>query len=303
MISFSFPKIVKVLTSEDGTQKFLIELADSRIVETVAIKEKGRLTLCLSSQIGCRQGCVFCVTGKIAFQRSLLHHEISDQLLVVSRFLNPQRVTHIVIMGMGEPFDNYSQVIQAVKTIIDESRGGISPRRITLSTAGIIPGIDGLGKERLGIKLAVSLNAPNDSIRNALMPVNRRYPLKDLLSSLRNYQYITGERITLEYCMIRGINDSLNCAMALLALLKGSKKGIKVNLIPYNCNPLLPFCETTEKSLRRFHIYLTGHGVLATVRKSKGADILAACGQLGYQGINMKKAESFQEKIKLKNEG
>lgn len=281
-ISFSFPRVVDCLTSEDGTQKFLIQLSDGGLIESVAIKEEGRLTLCVSSQIGCRQLCAFCLTGKLGYKRSLLHHEISDQIIVTSPHLASSMITNVVIMGMGEPLDNYREVIKAVKTMTDKDRLNISPKGITLSTAGIVPGINALGKEGLGIKLAVSLNAPNDKIRNALMPVNRRFPLSKLFASLKEYPLQPRERITLEYCMIRGINDTSKCALYLIKNLRGLKGRIKINLIPFNRSPLLPFLPTTPEALERFHKCLTEHGILATVRKSKGGDILAACGQLGY---------------------
>lgn len=282
-LSFSFPEIVKVLTSKDGTQKFLLLLTDGAMIETVAIREQRRLTLCISTQAGCRQGCAFCVTGRIRFRRSLLHHEISDQVLVVSNYLRPEKVTNIVLMGMGEPLDNYTQTIRGIKALIDPDLGAFHPGRITLSTVGIIPGIDKLGRERLGIKLAISLNAPNDKIRDALMPVNRRFPLADLKACLLRYPLPPRQRVTLEYCLIRGINDNLSCASGLTGFLKGIKRKVKVNLIPYNQNPVLPFCPAAQESLSRFQKYLSENDILATIRKSKGGDIMAACGQLGYQ--------------------
>lgn len=282
-LSFSFQQIVKVLTSKDGTQKFLLLLTDGSVIEAVAIREKRRLTLCLSTQAGCRQGCTFCVTGQIPFHRSLLHHEISDQALVVSNYLRPKKVTNLVLMGMGEPLDDYPQTIKAIKTLIDPYLGAFPPRRITLSTVGLIPGIDELGKENLGIKLAVSLNASNDKTRDALMPVNRRFPLADLKACLLRYPLPSRQGITIEYCLIRGINDSRSCATGLAGLLKGMKRQVKVNLIPYNQNPLLPFYPTTQECLDRFQKCLSENGILSTIRKSKGGDIMAACGQLGYQ--------------------
>jgi 23S rRNA (adenine2503-C2)-methyltransferase len=279
----SFPKVAEVLTSKDGTQKFLFRLKDGAMIETVLIRDKGRLTLCLSTQAGCRQGCSFCLTGKIGFFRSLRHHEISDQVLVVSNFLKPKKITHLVFMGMGEPLDNYLQTIRAIKTLTDPERGGFHPRRITLSTVGFVPGIYQLGKEKLGIKMAISLNAPTDKIRNALMPVNRNNPLSDLMEGMRNYPLPHGQKITIEYCLIRGLNDSHNCATILASLLQCLKGRVKVNLIPYNENPILPFQAPTMESLDRFQTCLVEKGILAFIRKSKGKDILAACGQLGYQ--------------------
>jgi len=275
--------IEDVYTSKDGTQKFLFRLNDGAMIETVAIKDKGRITLCLSTQVGCRQGCSFCVTGKIGFKRSLRHYEISDQVLCVSRRLNPNRITHVVLMGMGEPLDNYSQTIKAVRTLVDTERIGLLPRRITLSTVGFVPEIERLGKEDLGIKLAISLNAPSDKIRDALMPANRRYPLSALIPCLLKYPLPPRQKITLEYCLIRGINDSSQCAEALTILLKPIKDRVKVNLIPYNENPVLPFRTVSNESLEKFQMCLVEKGFLAFIRKSKGWDILAACGQLGYR--------------------
>ena len=254
------------------------------MIESVVIKDKGRSTLCLSTQVGCRQGCSFCVTGKIGFHRSLRHYEISDQVLVASHCLKQKKISHLVFMGMGEPLDNYLQTIRAIKTLIDPERAGFHPGRITLSTVGFVPGIYQLGKENLGVKLAISLNAPTDKIRNALMPVNRNYPLSDLMECMRNYPLSSGQKITLEYCMIRGLNDSYKCSVTLASLLQCLKGRVKVNLIPYNENPILPFQAPTMESLEIFQSGLVEKGILTFIRKSKGRDILAACGQLGYQG-------------------
>ena len=281
--SIKWPQVMKILTSSDGTRKFLLLLKDGARIETVLIRDQRRLTLCVSTQAGCRQGCGFCVTGKIGFRRSLLHHEISDQVLAVSQWLKSEKITHLVLMGMGEPLDNYNETIKAIKTWIDPERGGFHPRRITLSTVGLIPEIDRLGKEDLGIKLAISLNAPSDRIRNALMPVNQRFPLSDVIGCLKKYPLSPRQKITLEYCLIRGINDSHSCAEMLSALLKGLKSRVKVNLIPYNENPALPFKAPTTESLQRFRMCLMDKGISTLIRKSKCKDILAACGQLGYE--------------------
>ncbi|MGA1843086.1 MAG: 23S rRNA (adenine(2503)-C(2))-methyltransferase RlmN [bacterium] len=273
----------EIRQSRDGTRKFLFSLHDEALIETVAIREGDRLTLCLSTQSGCRQGCKFCVTGTLGFQRSLQHHEISDQVLEVMRSVKQERVTNIVLMGMGEPLDNYDQTIHAVKSLIDPDRFGFHPRRITLSTVGIIPGIDRLATENLGIRLAVSLNAPTDRIRDALMPINRTYPLGPLRACLRRYPVPPRQRITIEYCVIRGINDSHTCAVDLTSLLRAMRDRIAVNLIPYNANPFLPFQAPERECVEYLQAYLEEKGMMAFIRKSRGADILAACGQLGAQ--------------------
>jgi len=277
----------EIRQSRDGTRKFLFSLQDGALIETVAIREGRRLTLCLSTQSGCRQGCQCCVTGTIGFKRSLQHHEITDQVLDVTRSVNQERVTNIVLMGMGEPLDNYDQTIRAVKGLIDPDRCGFHPRHITLSTVGIIPGIDRLAMENLGIRLAVSLNAPTDRIRDALMPINRKYPIGALMACLRWYPIPPRQRITIEYCLIRGMNDSHTCAIDLALLLRDMRDRITVNLIPYNQNPFLPFQAPEKECVEYFQAYLAEKGMMAFIRKSRGSDILAACGQLGAQCRDM----------------
>jgi 23S rRNA (adenine2503-C2)-methyltransferase len=276
-------KLLKKQRSRDGTEKFLFELEDKETIESVLIPDKNRLTLCISSQVGCAMGCTFCLTGKLGFIRNLKAHEIVDQIIAVQRCIRgTQKITTIVLMGMGEPLHNTAEVLEALwrmTTLL-----GISKRRITLSTAGIPSRIPELSEKGPGVNLAVSLNATTDSIRNKIMPINRKYPLKELLKACKRFPLEPRRRITFEYVLIEGVNDSRKDAFRLVQLLKGIKS--KVNLIPINAVSLQgkKLKAPSEDTILDFQRIVHNAGITALIRKSKGSDISAACGQLkaGY---------------------
>jgi 23S rRNA (adenine2503-C2)-methyltransferase len=263
-------------SSSTGTRKFLWKCADGLQVETVFIPEADRKTVCVSSQVGCALGCGFCATGGMGFVRNLESWEIVEQVLGVRRETG-NRPTNIVVMGMGEPFLNYDNVMKAMVVIADPQGVAISHRKITISTAGILPGIARFTAEKRPYRLAVSLNATSDSIRSRIMPVNKKYPLKELVAAAKDYSRKTGGRITFEYVLIRDVNDSMRDAERLLKLLKNLP--CKVNLIP--CNP---GCGTfVRPEDERVSAFLDAIKPLASpviIRMSRGVDISAACGQL-----------------------
>lgn len=268
---------LQVLSSQrslDGTEKFLLGLEDGEAIETVLIPDKDRATLCVSTQVGCAMGCRFCKTGYMGFSRNLMAYEIVDQVLTLRRI--GKVVTNIVLMGMGEPLKNLDAVTDALWRFTRLM--GISPRRITLSTVGITEGIRQLAKEAPPVNLAVSINAPNNSIREEIMPIGRHYPLDDLIETLRKYPLKKGRRITFEYVLLRGINDSVDSAKGFARLIKGIP--CKINLIPHNPFEGSPFKPPEEANILRFQQVLIGQGLAVFIRKSRGADIDAACGQL-----------------------
>lgn len=275
------PETLVVDRSRDGTRKFLFGLKDGHRIESVLIPDEDRLTLCISSQVGCRQACRFCLTARGGFARDLRSHEIVDQVLEVSRILKHEGVrgiTNIVFMGMGEPLANFDEVVKALRTLTSEWGPGISPRRVTLSTAGLVPEIVRLGKTGLRVNLAVSLNASTDEVRDRIMAVNRRWPLKDLLAACRRYPLEPRRRITFEYVLLSGVNDTEEDAKRVAALLRGIR--CKVNLIPFNPFPGSGFERPGDASVRRFQKVLLDRNYTAPVRESRGRDISAACGQL-----------------------
>jgi 23S rRNA (adenine2503-C2)-methyltransferase len=269
-------ELIKRLKSSDGTEKFLFSLEDRETIESVLIPDEGRLTLCISSQVGCAMGCLFCLTAKCGLVRSLKSYEIVDQILAVNKIIQPRKVTNIVFMGMGEPLANFDNVVEALWKIIDIL--GISRRRITLSTAGVVPKMLLLHEKAPEINLAVSLNATTDEVRAEIMPIAKRYPIRSLLNACRKYPLPPGRRITFEYVLIGGKNDSLEDARRLVGLLKGIR--CKVNLIPLNPHAGSDFKRPADRRVREFQGILMRHNVRALIRESKGQDILAACGQL-----------------------
>ncbi len=270
----------EVHASEDGTKKYRFVLADGEAVESVLLPEKDHFTLCISSQVGCALGCRFCLTGTRGWVRNLKPSEILDQVISVRASLPPeQKLTNLVLMGMGEPLLNFSHVLQALEILRSPLGLQFSNRRITLSTAGILPEMTTLLSRRNFVKLAISLNASSDEQRSELMPVNRKYPLKDLLAACRRIPLPNRERITFEYVLIAGVNDSAEDAKRLAQLLKGIRA--KVNLIAYNEHPGSPFRRPAEETVEKFREILLDKGFTAMLRQSKGGDILAACGQLG----------------------
>lgn len=280
-ISFLEPE--KVLTSADGTRKFLFRLADGQRIESVLLSERDHLTLCLSTQVGCALNCKFCLTGARGFQRNLHSFEILDQIIAVRATLNPgEKIRNLVLMGMGEPLLNYENVLRALEIILSPQGMQFSHRRVTLSTAGIIPVMKKLFTQKKFAKLAISLNATTEEQRTFLMPINRQYPLTELLQVCRQLPLAHREKITFEYVLIQGINDSPEDAHRLASLLKGLPA--KVNLIPLNEHPASPFKRPQEETIQKFRQILLTHRFTTVIRQSKGEDILAACGQLGGAG-------------------
>jgi 23S rRNA (adenine2503-C2)-methyltransferase len=293
-------RLAAVETSSDGTRKFLFLPGDGHGIESVLIPDEDRLTLCISSQVGCGQACRFCLTGAGGFTRNLKAHEIVDQVVEVERTLvedavgrgtgdRPpllgagRRITNLVLMGMGEPLANYDEVVKALAIVTAETGLGFSPRKVTLSTAGLVPEMAKLGKSGLKVNLAVSLNASTDTVRSRIMPVNLRYPLQELLAACRRYPLEPRRRITFEYVLLRGVNDGAEDARRLVKLLHGIR--CKINLIPFNPFPGSEFGRPEEGQVAQFQKILVGHHYTAPVRTSRGRDISAACGQLRERAL------------------
>ena len=271
-------KPLAIETSPDGTSKFLFPLGDGNSVESVLIPHEGRLTLCISTQVGCRMGCRFCLTGLQGFARNLTAGEIVNQILAVRKATGRKRITNVVLMGMGEPLDNYEQVVKAIRVMEDEFGLGLSGRRITLSTVGLLPELERIFSEGIRFRLAISLNAADQGTRSRLMPISRRYPLEELLELCRRLPLPPRERITFEYVLIAGVNDSVKDAERLSQVLKGIR--CKVNLIPYNEVPELPFRRPDPERVLAFQRVLLEAGYTVPLRESRGQEISAACGQL-----------------------
>ena len=268
-----------VETSRDGSRKYLFQLSDGNYLESVLIPERNHYTLCISSQVGCAQGCRFCLTARGGFIRNLTMGEIIAQVRDVKNILNDgSPLTNIVLMGMGEPLANYKSVIRALNIITNNDYGlRFANRRVTLSTAGLVPRLADLGNDSR-VNLAVSLNATDDATRDYLMPINRTFPLDQLLEACRNYNLMPHRRITFEYILIKGINDSTEDAKRLARLLHTTKA--KINLIPFNEHPGSPFKRPAQADIDRFQQILLQKHYTVIVRHSKGQDISAACGQL-----------------------
>ena len=276
-------KVESVFQSSDGTRRFLLKLADGSEVESVFMPEQRRDTICISSQVGCPLACSFCMTGVIGLKRNMTAGEIVSQVLVVLNQVYGEgeetpHGTNIVLMGMGEPLLNYDQVIKAVAVLADQQGMSIPPRRMTLSTAGIVPRLYDLAREPVRPRLAISLTAPNDEIRDRLFPINRKYPLHELIEACRLYPLGERERLTFEYVMLDGINDSDQHARELVQLLAGIRA--KINLIPHNAAPELPFASSSMDRITAFQRVLTEAAMPSFVRRPRGQDISAACGQL-----------------------
>jgi len=274
-------ELVKQVNSKDKTSKFLFSLEDKQQIESVLIPDEDRFTLCISSQVGCAMGCLFCQTARCGLVRNLKSYEIVDQIIAVNRIINPAKVTNIVLMGMGEPLSNFDEVVDALWRIVEFL--GISKRKITLSTAGIVPKLLLLPQKAPEINLAISLNATTDEVRNEIMPVNKRYPIKSLIDACKKYPLQPGRRITFEYVMINGKNDSHEDAYRLVKLLSGIR--CKVNLIPTNPYPGCELKRSPDEKIIAFQKILLKNNLRAFIRESRGQDILAACGQLraGYK--------------------
>lgn len=266
-------------TSSDGTVKFLFGLVDGLSIESVLIPEAKRLTLCISTQVGCGLGCAFCATARMGLKRSLSAGEILEQILEARRSLSPAtRITHLVLMGMGEPLANYAQTLKALAVMTDATAGiGISPRRITVSTVGLVPQMRRF-MEETQVNLAVSLHAASDELRSKLVPVNRKYPLAELIECCRSLPIPKRRRITFEYVVLRGLNHAAEDARRLAQLLQGVR--CKINLIPFNPHPGSPFQKPTAAEVEAFQRQIGSYGFQVNVRAARGEDIQAACGQL-----------------------
>ncbi len=276
-ISFLQPE--KIYSSKDKSKKYLFQTHDGHGFESVLIPEKKHSTLCISTQIGCPLGCRFCFTGKHGFTRNLSVSEIINQICFILKENNfKDRLPNLVFMGMGEPLLNYANTVKSIQILLNQWGLNFSHRKITVSTAGIIPEIIRLGKD-VPVNLAISLNAPNDRIRDFLMPVNKKYPLIKLLSAAKEFPLPPRKRITFEYILIRGINDSRDNARELTRLLKHIP--CKINLIPFNEHPGVDLKKPEEKRITDFQKILLNANLTAPIRRSKGSDIGAACGQLG----------------------
>lgn len=264
----------------DGTRKYLLELADGQLIETVLMRHRYGLSLCVSTQVGCRMGCRFCASTIGGLVRNLAAGEMAGQLLVANRDLAPrgERVSHVVLMGIGEPLENYEAAVRFIRLAHEPRGAGIGYRHITVSTSGLVPGIRRLAREGLPVTLAVSLHAPNDDIRSYLMPVNRRWPIAEVLDACREYVELTGRRVTFEYVLLEDVNDRPEHARELAERVGGLL--CHVNLIPWNPVSERPFRAPGPERVRAFYEELASRGVPVTVRRELGQRIDAACGQL-----------------------
>ena len=281
----STPELARTERSVDGTTKFLLRLSDGRHIESVAIPEtaadagRDRMTFCISSQVGCAMRCAFCLTGKMGLDRNLTAGEIAGQVRVLVRELNLlDGRFNIVLMGMGEPLHNYDATMKALRILAEEHGMAVSPRRITLSTVGVLPALERLATEPLMPNLAISLHSTTEEQRDLLVPINRKYGVKELLDVCRRFPLRRRERITFEYVLLKDVNDTPEDARRLVRLLSGIKA--KVNLLPLNEAAGIPFERPSDERINRFAAILSDRGVTVSVRRSRGRDIRAACGQL-----------------------
>lgn len=302
--------------SEDGTRKWVFEVAGGSLVETVLIpaddnKQFGRKTLCISSQVGCALDCSFCSTGKQGFERDLTASEIIGQLWVANQSYMEEvainerenRVTNVVMMGMGEPLLNYEPVVKSMSLMLDDNAFGLSKRRVTLSTSGVVPKMYDLAKD-IDVSLAISLHAPNDELRNELVPINKKYPLTELIKAAKAYVYDENPRhkkhVTIEYVMLAGVNDSDTHAHELVKLLQDLPS--KINLIPFNPFPHAPYGRSSNNRIHAFSNILNNAGFVCTIRQTRGDDIDAACGQLvGQVADRTRRAKQWQAKVEQAN--
>ncbi len=281
--SLATPEVVSRERSADGTEKFLLRLADGRRIESVFIPDTPAQTFCVSTQVGCAMACAFCLTGKMGLVRNLTAGEIAGQVRVLAGALGLLGSSfNIVLMGMGEPLHNYDETMKALRILGDTQGFALSPRRVTLSTVGLPPALERLAGEPKMPNLAISLHAPTDAQRGALVPINRKYGIADVLAACRRFPLTRRQRITFEYVLLAGVNDAPEDARRLATLLAGLKS--KVNLIPLNPAAGIPFERPTDEAIDRFARILADRGLLVSVRKSRGRDIRAACGQLLVEG-------------------
>ena len=287
--TLSTPKVVADDRSVDGTRKFALEFADSRHIEAVFIPDTPSMTFCISTQVGCAMACGFCLTGKMGLVRNLTAGEIAGQVRVLAAATGMlDHRFNIVLMGMGEPLHNYDQTMKALRILHSDQGLAVSPRRVTLSTVGIIPGLERLAREPLMPNLAISLHGTTDEQRTALVPPNRRYPLADLLKACRRFPLKKRCRITFEYVLLDEVNDTPEDALRLARLLNGIRS--KVNLLPLNPAPGIPYDRPPDERVDRFAQILADRHITVSVRKSRGRDIRAACGQLIVEGGTKKSA-------------
>lgn len=287
---FSLPSIETIITSTDGTQKFLLKLTDGAFIEMVLIPDKEKRTLCISSQVGCSRACSFCATATLGLKRNLLVEEIVGQILLASSLPDTPRITNLVFMGMGEPMDNLQNVMNTLSIIQHETTLSFSPRRTTISTCGLPVGIRKLADSGIKTKLAISLNSANDEIRDVLMPVNKRFPLSELKQAILYYLKKSSFRVTLEYILIPEINMSPNDIKALRRF--AGDLSCKINFIPYNPVPDLPYRRPTSEEIEAFLKKAMSLNQAITLRKSRGSEIAGACGQL---------AGTHKNKLKIEN--
>ncbi len=308
----SVPELVTEQISTDGTRKWVLRLDGGNAVETVFIPEKDRGTLCISSQVGCALDCSFCSTGKQGFNRNMSTAEIISQVWFANRSMGGNKPLHemkgrrtisnVVFMGMGEPLANYNEVIPAIKILLDDFGFGLSKRRVTVSTSGLVPFMDRMHQE-VDVALAVSLHAPTDELRNELVPINKKYPISELMAACDRYIEGKAQRahILYEYVMLDGVNDSMVEAKALVKLLAGRQA--KVNLIPFNPFPDTEYKRPQALRIRTFCEYLNSHGVIATTRRTRGDDIDAACGQLVGRVKNRQRQRLGESPVRLYRQG
>ncbi|MDO5557614.1 MAG: 23S rRNA (adenine(2503)-C(2))-methyltransferase RlmN [Clostridia bacterium] len=276
-------KILKKQESPDGTKKYLFDVLDENAIETVLMEYHHGKTICVSSQIGCKMGCKFCASTGIKFVRNLSCGEIVEQLIAVEQDTN-SKVSNIVFMGIGEPFDNYENVIKAIRIINNQKGINIGARHISVSTSGIVPRIYDLANENIQCTLSISLHATNDEKRSKMMPVNNRYKIEDLIKACKDYIRITNRRVSFEYALAKGNNDNIEDAKELVKLLRGML--CHVNLIPINKIENGEYNKSTNENIIRFRDYLNENGIVATIRRELGTDIDAACGQLRRKSLN-----------------
>ncbi len=283
-IDFTMPTTDSALVSRDLSVKFLLKTADHRYIESVLMPTESRMTLCISSQVGCKMACTFCQTGKLGLMRHLSSGEILAQVLIANRYIKKEGldrlVSNVVFMGMGEPLDNYTAVVQSLKILLAEEGFHLSKNKVTVSTCGLIPEIQRLGEE-VEVSLAISLHSADEEQRSKMMPINKKYSLKALKEALLNYPMTTRHGITFEYVMIKGENDSLADAKKLVRFLHGLKA--KVNLIPMNSHPGTTMESSEDANLKAFQSYLAHRSIPAPIRYSRGQDISGACGQLALK--------------------
>mgnify|MGYP004457695517 FL=1 len=275
---FSFDMIKLIVKQEDNlVKKYLFELTDGERIESVVMFHDYGISVCVSSQVGCNMSCAFCESGRLKKRRNLEAYEIVEQILLIEQDIG-KRISHIVVMGIGEPFDNYDNVMRFVKIVNDNKGIDIGSRHITISTCGIVPGIYKFMNEEGQVNLAISLHAPNDEIRNKIMPISKRYKLEELMEAIKKYISVTNRRVTFEYIMLDNINDSTLCAMELSKLLKVIN--CYVNLIPYNETENISFKRSKNSQIMKFYDILKKNSINVTIRKEFGSKVDAACGQL-----------------------